>query len=130
MPEGESGNAGKKIRVLLIDDEQSIVKILGRLLQLAGFEISTAMDGKEGLAKARAELPDAIILDLMLPKINGFDVCAALKSDAATKPIHIVIFTARGRQEEQRCHDLGAEAFFNKLDPAAEMIKTIKLLCH
>ena len=68
-------------------------------------------------------------MDLMLPKINGFDVCAALKSDAASKPIHVVIFTTRGRQEEQRCRDLGAEAFFNKLDPPAKMIEAIKSLC-
>ena len=125
----QSETSTRKIRILLIDDEPAIVKILGRMLQLAGFEVSSAMDGEAGLAKARAELPDAIVLDLMLPKINGFEVCAALKNDEATQHIVIVIFSARGRQEEQRCLELGASAFFNKLDPATELIKTIKALC-
>lgn len=119
----------RKIKVLLIDDEEAIVKILGRVLQLAGFEVSSACDGEEGLAKVRAELPNAIVLDLMLPKVNGFDVCAAVKNDAATKHIPVLIYTARGHHEEQRCRELGASAFFNKLDPAAELIKAIKALC-
>ncbi len=117
-----------KRRILLVDDEPAIVKILGRLIELADFEVSTAMDGEEGLAKAKAEHPDAIVLDLMLPKMNGFDVCAALKKDEATKSIHVVIFTARGRQEEPRCRELGASAFFSKTDPSSELIARLKSL--
>ena len=120
--------ADGKIKVLLIDDEPSIVKILGRLLQLSGFEVTTSLDGEEGLAKVQSEHPDAVILDLMLPKMNGFDVCAAIKADEATKKTHVLIFTARGRQEEKRCLELGADGFFNKLDPAAMIIDKIKTL--
>ena len=117
-----------KRRVLLVDDEPAIVKILGRLLELAGFEVSTAMDGEEGLAKARAWHPEAVVLDLMLPKMNGFDVCSAIKKDETTKSIHVVIFTARGRQEEPRCLELGASAFFSKTDPSSELIALLKSL--
>ncbi len=120
--------ADGKIKVLLIDDEPSIVKILGRLLQLSGFEVTTALDGEEGLAKVQSEHPDAVILDLMLPKINGFDICAAIKGSEATKKTYVLIFTARGRQEEKRCLQLGADAFFNKLDPATSIIDKIKAL--
>lgn len=118
----------RKRRVLLIDDEEAIVRILGRLLQVAGFEVLAATDGKDGLAKAQAERPDAIVLDLMLPALNGFEVCAALKQDGATQQIPVIIFTARGRGEEQRCRELGASAFFNKTDPASELIAKIKSL--
>lgn len=114
--------------MLLVDDEEAIVKILGRLLQLAGFEVLTAVDGEDGLKKAQAERPDAVVLDLMLPKLNGFDVCAALKKDDATKRIPVVIFTARGRGEEPRCLELGASAFFNKTDPSSELIAKLKSL--
>lgn len=122
-------STARKTRVLLIDDEPSIIKILGRLLQMAGFDCLTAMDGEEGLAKAREAHPDAIVLDLMLPKLNGFEVCAALKQDETTRGIHVLIYTARGRQEEQRCRELGCSAFFNKLDPASELIQAIQDLC-
>lgn len=120
--------AERKIRVLLIDDEESIVKILGRMLELSGFEVTTALDGEEGLAKVRSEHPEAVVLDLMLPKMNGFDVCAAIKASEETKKTRVLIFTARGRQEEKRCLELGADAFFNKLDPAASIIEKIKTL--
>lgn len=120
--------ADGKIRVLLIDDEASIVKILGRLLQLSGFEVATALDGEEGWAKVQSDHPDAVILDLMLPKMNGFEVCAAIKNNESTKKTRVLIFTARGRQEEKRCLELGADAFFNKLDPAASLIEKIKAL--
>ncbi len=120
--------ADSKIRVLLVDDEPSIVKILGRLLQLSGFEVTTALDGEEGLAKVRSEHPDVVILDLMLPKMNGFDVCVAIKGSEETKKTRVLIFTARGRQEEKHCLELGADAFFNKLDPAASIIDKIKTL--
>lgn len=123
MPETTSS---RKIRVLIVDDEVSIVKIVGRMLELAGFEVMTAVDGEDGLSKARSWRPDAVVLDLMLPKINGFDICAALKKDEATQNIHIIIFSARGRQEAQRCFDLGASAFFSKLDPVSELVAAIK----
>lgn len=113
---------------MLVDDELAIVKILGRLLELAGFEVTTAVDGEEGLAKAKAQPPDAVVLDLMLPKVNGFDVLAALKKDETTRAAPVVIFTARGRQEEPRCLELGASAFFNKTDPSAELIALLKSL--
>ena len=118
----------RKIRVLLVDDEPSIVKILGRLLQLSGFEVTTALDGEEGLAKVRSDHHDAVILDLMLPKMNGFDVCADIKSSEDTKKTNVLIFIARGRQEEKRCLELGADGFFNKLDPAAMIIEKINTL--
>ena len=119
-----------KRRVLLIDDEAAILKIMGRLLQLSGFEVVTSPDGEDGLAKAQTGHPDVVVLDLMLPKMNGYDVCATLKRDQATKTIPIVIFTAGGQQQEPRCRELGADAFFNKTDPASELIALLKSMLH
>lgn len=117
-----------KHTVLLVDDEPAIVKIMARLLEMAGFNVLTAKDGEEGLLKAQTGHPHAIVLDLMLPKMNGFDVCAQLKKSDQTRQIPIVIFTARGQADEERCRSLGADAFFSKTAPASELITLLKSL--
>ena len=68
----------EKCRILLVDDEPSIVKMVGKRLEIEGFEVLIAMDGQEGLTKAQQERPDLIILDLMLRKLNGYEVCTML----------------------------------------------------
>lgn len=121
--------AEQKPRVLMVDDEPAILKIMGKLLQLSGFELSTAMDGEEGLAKVKSEHPAVVILDLMLPKLTGFQVCEAIKQDAACRDIPVVIFTARGQPgDEERCRKLGANAYFPKTHPPDDFIKTIQQL--
>ena len=70
---------GAKRRVLVVDDEPSIAKILRKQLEVAGFEVAVAVDGAEGLVKVREFRPELIVLDVMLPKLNGHQVCAALK---------------------------------------------------
>ena len=64
----------EKSRILLVDDEPSIVKMVGKRLEIEGFDVLVAVDGQEGLAKAQAEHPDLIILDLMLLKLNGYEI--------------------------------------------------------
>lgn len=121
--------AEQKPLVLMVDDEPTILKIMGRLLQISGFELSTAADGEEGLAKVKAEHPRVVILDLMLPKMNGFQVCEAIKQDPACKGIPVVIFTARNQPEdEERCRKLGADAYFPKTHATDDFIKTIQQL--
>ncbi|MBI2496237.1 MAG: response regulator, partial [Candidatus Omnitrophica bacterium] len=68
-----------KPRILVVDDEPLIVKLLAKHLEEDGFTVLTAMDGYEALTKARAESPDLILLDVILPKLNGFEVCTMLK---------------------------------------------------
>ena len=118
-----------KLRVLLVDDEPAIVKILGRLLELAGFEVSTAMDGEEGLAKVRAWHPEAVVLDLMLPKMNGMEVCAALKGDAQYRHIPVVIFTARRQEmDEKLCRECGADAYITKAQQSRALLEQLEAL--
>src|SRR2546430_9464406 len=83
-------------RILIVEDEKDVVDLLTLNLRKAGgFALSTAPDGAAGLAKARAEKPEFIILDLMLPKMSGLEVCKILKSEPATRHIPILMLTAR-----------------------------------
>ncbi len=119
----------RKRRILIIDDEPSIVKLLTRRLEVAGYEVLTAADGQEGLGKARAGLPDLILLDLMLPKLSGFDVCAALKQDYRYRGIPVIILTAKGRsQDEQLCREAGADAYLSKASNSSVILEQIEAL--
>jgi DNA-binding response OmpR family regulator len=82
-------------KVLVVDDELQTVKLIGLVLQRRGYEIVAASLGTQGLAKAQAEDPDLIVLDVMMPDMNGFEVCRRLRADPATAGIPIIMFTAR-----------------------------------
>lgn len=101
-------------RVLLIDDEPSIIKVVGKRLEREGFEVLIALDGQDGLTKAQTQHPDLIILDLMLPKRSGFEICATLKQDPQSSAIPIVIYTARGQETDKLCEACGADATVHK----------------
>jgi len=81
-------------KILVVDDEKDIVRVLVKLLSGHGHDVATAADGFEAIAEARASRPDAIILDLNLPAMDGFEVCRRLKRDAATGGIPILMMTA------------------------------------
>ena len=116
-------------RVLLVDDEPSIIKVVGKRLQVAGYEVVTAVDGQDGLTKARLGKPDVIILDLMLPKMSGMEVCAALKQDPAYQQIPIIIFTGKGQaMDEKLCRECGANAYITKPHDADTLIEQIEIL--
>jgi CheY-like chemotaxis protein len=119
-----------KRKVLLVDDEPSLVKIIGKVLELAGFEVLTAIDGQQALDQVAASRPDAVILDLMLPRVNGFDVLKRMRQDPQLKDVPVLIFTARGRgtEDEELCKSLGATAFFSKTEPAQTIVACIKQL--
>lgn len=85
--------SGKK-RILIVDDEPDFSMILKKYLEKEGFEVELAYDGAEGLAKVRSNPPDAIVLDVMMPEIDGYKVCSTLKSDDKYSDIPIVLLTA------------------------------------
>src|SRR3989339_345444 len=93
IEEGERQMPDKKI--LVVDDEPDVVKLLKVRLEASGYAVIEAYDGQEGLDKAHNEMPDLIILDLMLPKLNGYQVCRMLKFDEDYKNIPIIILTGR-----------------------------------
>ena len=121
--------ASAKRRVLLVDDELSIIKTVGKRLEVAGYEVLTAMDGEDALTKAKLGNPDVIILDLMLPKLSGFEVCAALKKDPRYQQIPIIIFTGKGQEMDERlCRELGANAYVSKPNQAKALIEQIEAI--
>ena len=105
----------QQYRLLLVDDEAAIRKVIGERLKSKGFDILLAENGEEALATAQQEKPDLIILDIMLPKINGYEVCTILKKEPAFKRIPIVMFTAKGQQKEHLAGMMcGADAYISK----------------
>lgn len=105
----------KKKKLLFIDDEADLVKVVTFRLENAGYEVISALDGQEGLDKARGEKPDLIILDLMLPKVDGYKVCRMLKSDERYKGIPIIMFTARAQEADKKMgKEVGADAYIVK----------------
>jgi len=102
-------------KILLVDDEEDIRKLVTGRLKLNGYEVITAIDGEDGLSKARTEVPDLIILDLMLPKIDGYKVCRMLKFDVNFKHIPIILFTAKAEEEDIKTGmEVGADAYLAK----------------
>ncbi len=89
------------MNVLIIDDEPDLVETLTIILKNHGFRVTSASNGVEGLEKARREIPDIIILDLMMPEMDGFEVCKQLKTDENTNQIPIIILTARSDTESR-----------------------------
>ena len=122
--------SNRKWRVLLVDDEPSIQKMIGKRLEVEGFDVLLASDGKEALAIAMREHPDVIILDLLMPSMDGFQVCEELKKSSTSKDIPIVaVFSGKGEaDDEQRCRKLGAAAYVPKGQGAAQLLSEIKEL--
>jgi DNA-binding response OmpR family regulator len=90
----------KKSRILVVDDEPDIVELVRHHLAREHYDVVTAADGETGLAEARRKLPDLVVLDLMLPGIDGLEVCRRLRSDARTQHIPIVMLTAKGEESD------------------------------
>ena len=94
-------------KVLVIDDEEYIQHILNFSFGAEGYEVVTAADGEEGIRKAKSEKPDIIVLDIMMPKMDGYEACKRLKSDPSTKNIPVILLTAKGREVDRK---LGSQA--------------------
>jgi two-component system alkaline phosphatase synthesis response regulator PhoP len=102
-------------RILVVDDEIYIVHILDFSLGMEGYEVITALDGEEALKKASETKPDLIVLDIMMPKMDGYETCKALKADEATKDIPVILLSAKGRNVDmQTGYDVGADEYITK----------------
>jgi len=119
-----------KKRILVVDDEAALVEMLALRLEANDYIVLTAGDGQEGLEKARKELPDLIILDLMLPKMDGYKVCRMLKFDEKFKKIPIILFTARAQEADVRLgEEVGADAYLTKpFEPVILLAKIKELI--
>ena len=119
----------EKKRILIVEDEADFLKGLQEILSANGFEVHAATTGKTGLSLAKTIRPDLIILDIMLPEINGYKVCRLLKFDERYKKIPIIMLTARTQEEdEQLGRHAGADAYLIKGQKVEILIQEIKTL--
>ena len=119
--------AGKKI--LIIEDESDVADLLTLNFRKTGFKISTATDGASGLQKARDDRPDFIVLDLMLPKMSGLEVCKILKSDTATSHIPILMLTAKAEEIDRIVGlEFGADDYVTKPFSPREIVLRIRAI--
>ncbi|PYJ69214.1 MAG: DNA-binding response regulator [Verrucomicrobia bacterium] len=122
----ETGS-GKKI--LIIEDESDVADLLTLNLRKAGFRVSTASDGASGLQKGREDRPDFIVLDLMLPKMSGLEVCKILKSDTATAQIPILMLTAKAEEVDRIVGlEFGADDYVTKPFSPREIVLRIRAI--
>lgn len=116
-------------RILIADDEPSIVISVEFLLKREGFEVSVARDGEEALERIRTDRPDLVVLDVMMPKLNGFEVCETVRADPELADVRILMLTAKGRDAEMRKGlDLGADAYIAKPFSTRDLVERVKSL--
>ncbi len=117
---------GSRLKILVVEDEMSIRDNLLRILRLEGFELVEAANGREGLARARTELPDLILCDVMMPELDGFGMLQALRADPLTAAIPLIFLTARAdRSDRRRGMNLGADDYLGKPFSRDELLDTI-----
>ena len=104
-----------KGKILVVDDEIYIVHILDFSLGMEGYEVITALDGEQGLEKARSEHPDLIVLDIMMPRLDGYETCKMLKAGPETRHIPVILLSAKGRNVDQKIgFEVGADDYITK----------------
>ena len=119
----------RKQRILIVDDTKDILAVVSRRLQSWGYEPLTAESGEEGLQIAEETVPDLILLDIMMPKMKGRDVCARLKANPKTQRIPVIFLTALGLADHIKAGmDLGAEDYIVKPFEPAELKERIAIV--
>ncbi|MSU61990.1 MAG: response regulator transcription factor [Pedosphaera sp.] len=120
-----------KPKILVVDDEPDAVELIEFNLKAAGFDVSTASDGAEALTKARLTQPDLIVLDLMLPEVDGLEVCKILRREPVTSAIPVLMLTAKAAEIDRVLgFELGADDYVTKPFSPRELVLRVKRLLH
>jgi DNA-binding response OmpR family regulator len=118
-----------KTKVLVIEDDRSLTEVLSYNLKAAGYEAIVATDGQDGLLKAQTKSPDLVILDLMLPVIDGLDVCRRLRAGSSTKDLPIIMLTAKAEESDELIgFSLGADDYVTKPFSVKVLLERLKAL--
>jgi DNA-binding response OmpR family regulator len=119
-------------KILLVEDDGFLASIYAQKLELEGFEAALATNGEDGLRLAQKDHPDLILLDLLMPKMDGFEVLEELKKDSDTKSIPVLVLTNLGQKEDvERCLKLGAKGYIIKAHALPhETVNRIKDILH
>ncbi len=114
-------------RILIVDDEPNIVLALELLMKKEGYEVHTVADGERAVQAAKEIRPDLILLDIMMPKMDGYEVCQSLRSDALLKDVSIIMLTAKGREvEREKGLALGADLYITKPFSTRQVVTTVR----
>ena len=128
-------------KILVVDDNVSLVRMLEGVLLRNDFEVTVAYDGEEALAKVKTQLPDLIVLDIVMPRLNGYEVCRRLHEDPTTAVIPVILLTVKGQvddpeldpselevriAEQMAGYEVGAVDFIPKPIKAVELLERIK----
>jgi len=114
-------------KILVVDDEKDLLDLVKRILTRGGFEVITALDGKEGLAKVYSEAPNLMILDINMPGMNGWEVCGKIRGDPLYKHLPIIMLTVRKKKEDQlKGLDLGGDEYITKPFYPKELLARVK----
>lgn len=112
--------------VLIVDDEEYIVTSLEYVMQSAGYKVVVAYDGEQAIEKTKESAPDLLILDVMMPKLDGFEVCEKIRANPLWKSIRIIMLTAKGRDSErEKGMSLGADAYMTKPFSTRDILKRV-----
>lgn len=116
-----------RARILVVEDDKNIARIVSYNLEKEGYQVAVAVDGEEGLAKIRKSPPDLVVLDLMLPKIDGLEVCRMLRADRKTAQLPIIMLTAKTQEADRVVGlEMGADDYIPKPFSPRELIARVK----
>jgi DNA-binding response OmpR family regulator len=124
MTEPQSNNP--KPKILVVDDDPTIRKLIGELLTREGFDVVVAKDGIDAMVLLSRDLPDLLVLDVMMPDFNGYDVCCHLKARPATKDLSIIILTSRDQELDPRLGSLMGIEYLHKSAPPKQLLTMIR----
>jgi CheY-like chemotaxis protein len=120
-------DAGKSYRILVADDDEDVVFLLENALEIQGWTVYSAYDGQECVEKAKEILPDIIVMDVMMPRMDGYHACFFLKNDPSLKDIPIIMATAKVHNfEETKGRMVGADAYFRKPYEVKDLVNKIE----
>ncbi len=116
-------------RVLIAEDEPHIVESLSFILSRSGYEVSSVLDGEAAMQRLRTDPPDLMILDVMLPRLNGFEVLKRVKSDPSLHSMRVIVLTAKGQAHDRRmAEEIGVDGFMTKPFSNREIIDEVRRL--
>jgi len=116
-------------RVLIAEDEPHIVESLSFVLSRSGYTVSSVLDGEAAMQQLRTDPPDVVILDVMLPRLNGFEVLKQIKSDPSLRSIPVIVLTAKGQAHDRRmAEEIGVDGFMTKPFSNREIVDEVRRL--
>ena len=124
---GGMGDAGARRKIVIADDDPIVLKFLEALLTDAGYAVTTAEDGEKALQRIRDGQPDLVILDLVMPYHDGFEITRALRQSPATRQLPIIVLSVKDRETDVlRCFELGADDYIRKPFNALELLARVR----